>query len=201
MKSLSLIVSGSIVCLMSMPANAQNQTDYEALCRNRESYGFSQEECDRWIREQNQRSPTNSSGNGRSAVNSAFIGEKVYKMRLRDAPTGNIGQQSIFSPGDLDREEWVVVTLINNQRIKVRHATNVMNKFWGTRKWYDHPATAIRLCAIDGFDTSDCVTAQGDTIDLPEGKTINDVQIDFKYVEGGSVYTRTVQIAPGTLPD
>jgi len=46
-----------------MPANAQNQTDYEALCRNRESYGFSQEECDRWIREQNQRSPTNSSGN------------------------------------------------------------------------------------------------------------------------------------------
>jgi hypothetical protein len=27
------------------------------------------------------------------------------------------------------------------------------------------------------------------------------VQIDFKYVEGGSVYTRTVQIAPGTLPD
>jgi len=185
---------------MSMPANAQNQTDYEALCRNRESYGFSQEECDRWIREQNQRSPTNSSGN-RSAVNSAFIGEKVYKMRLRDAPTGNIGQQSIFSPGDLDREEWVVVTLINNQRVKVRHATNVMNKFWGTRKWYDHPATAIRLCAIDGFDTSDCVTAQGDTIDLPQGKTIHDVQIDFKYVEGGSVYTRTVQIAPGTLPD
>jgi hypothetical protein len=29
----------------------------------------------------------------------------------------------------------VVVTLINNQRVKVRHATNVMNKFWGTRKW------------------------------------------------------------------
>jgi hypothetical protein len=80
MKSLSLIVSGSIVCLMSMPANAQNQTDYEALCRNRESYGFSQEECDRWIREQNQRSPTNSSGNGRSAVNSAFIGEKVFDI-------------------------------------------------------------------------------------------------------------------------
>jgi len=198
MKSPSPIVLASIFCLMSMQVEAQ---DYEVLCRNRESYGFSQEECDRWIREQNQRSPTNSPGNGRSAVNSAFIGEKVYKLRLRDAPTGNIGQQSIFSPGDLDREEWVVVTLINNQRVKVRHATNVMNKFWGTRKWYDHPATAIRLCAIDGFDTSDCVTAQGDTIDLLEGKTINDVQIDFKYVEGGSVYTRTVQIAPGTLPD
>lgn len=77
MKSLSLIVSGSIVCLMSMQVEAQ---DYEVLCRNRESYGFSQEECDRWIREQNQRSPTNSPGNGRSAVNSAFIGEKVFDI-------------------------------------------------------------------------------------------------------------------------
>ncbi len=91
MKSPPPIVLASIFCLMSMQVEAQ---DYEALCRNRESYGFSQEECDRWIREQNQRSPTNSPGNGRSAVNSAFIGEKVYKLRLRDAPTGNIQQFS-----------------------------------------------------------------------------------------------------------
>jgi hypothetical protein len=201
MKSLSLIVSASILCLMSMQAEAQNQTDYEALCRNRESYGFSQEQCDRWIGEQKQRSPNNTSEYRQSTANPVVIGQKMYKLRLRDAATGNIGQRSIFSPGDLDREEWVVVTLINNQRVKVRHATNVMNKFWGNRQWYDHPATAIRLCTIDGFDTTDCVTAQGDTIDLPEGKTIHDVQIDFKYVEGGSVYTRSVQIAPGTLPD
>ena len=62
---------------MSMQVEAQ---DYEVLCRNRESYGFSQEECDRWIREQNQRSPANPSSNGRSAVNSAFIGEKVFDI-------------------------------------------------------------------------------------------------------------------------
>jgi hypothetical protein len=119
---------------------------------------------------------------------------RVYKLRLRDAATGNFRQGNIFSPGDKDREEWIVVTVINNQQIKVRHATNIENKFWGTRQWYDHPALAIRICAVEQFDLNDCQTTQGDTVILPEGKTIHELQIDFKYSEGGALYTRSVQI-------
>lgn len=119
---------------------------------------------------------------------------RVYKLRLRDAATGNYKQGNIFSPGDKDREEWIVVTVINNEQIQVRHATNTENKFWGTRKWFDHPALAIRICAVDQFDLNDCQTAQGDTVIFPEGKTIHDLQIDFKYSEGGVLSTRSVQI-------
>jgi hypothetical protein len=117
----------------------------------------------------------------------------VYKIRLRDAATGNARQWSFFSPGDADREEWVVVT-VTGKLVKVRHATNIENKLWGNRQWYDHPATALRICDASQFEALNCQTVQGDTILLPEGKTIHDVQIDFKYSEGGGIYTRSVQI-------
>lgn len=129
-----------------------------------------------------------------NASNEEEADTRVYKLRLRDAATGNFKQGNIFSPGDKDREEWIVVTVINNEQIQVRHATNIENKFWGTRKWFDHPALAIRICAVDQFDLNDCQTAQGDTVIFPEGKTIHDLQIDFKYSEGGVLSTRSVQI-------
>ena len=161
--------------------------NYENACN---AYGFNEEQCADW-KEQNTR--YNASKN--------ISQELVYKIRLRDAATGNVNQEGIFSPGDKDREEWVVVTLINNQQVKVRHATNIQNKFWGTRQWYDHPAIAIRICDVNQFDYSDCLNSQGDIAVLPEGKTIHDVQIDFKYSEGGAIYTRSVQISPDAEPD
>jgi len=130
----------------------------------------------------------------------AIAQEAVYKVRLRDVSTGNANQASVFSSGDLDREEWVVVTVVDNKQVKVRHSTSVKNKFWGTRQWHDHPATALRVCVSDGFDKKDCQTATSDTVALPAGKSIYDVAIDFKYSEGGNLYTRSVQLTPEVKP-
>lgn len=131
----------------------------------------------------------------------AIAQEAVYKVRLRDVATGNANQASVFSSGDLDREEWVVVTVVDNKQLKVRHSTSVKNKIWGTRQWYDHPATALRVCLSDGFDKKDCQTTNGDTVPIPPGKSVYDLAIDFKYSEGGSIYTRSFQLTPEVKPE
>ena len=183
----AVIFSTSLLFVSTFPVNVQaSNINYENACR---ANGFNEEQCQKWMETNAQFEKSNN-----------ITSELVYKIRLRDAATGNVRQGGIFSPGDKDREEWVVVTVINNQQIKLRHATNIENKFWGTRQWYDHPAIAIRICDINQFDSSDCQNSQGDTAILPDGKSIHDFQIDFKYSEGGAIYTRSVQIASNAKP-
>jgi hypothetical protein len=130
---------------------------------------------------------------------SAQAAEEIYKVKLTDQ-TGSFGQGSVLSSSDLDRGEWVVLTVTDGKTLKVKHTTNTMNKFWGTRKWFDHPATAVRICLSDGFETKDCQTAEGDTIALPAGKKIHDFQIDLKYTERETVYKRSLQVAKDLKP-
>lgn len=130
---------------------------------------------------------------------SAQAAEEIYKVKLSDQ-TGSFGQGSVFSSSDMDRGEWVVLTVTDGKTLKVKHTTNTMNKFWGTRKWFDHPATAVRICLSDGFETKDCQTAEGDTIELPAGKKIHDFQIDLKYTERETVYKRSLQVAKDMKP-
>lgn len=186
MKSKPLILLSSIFLLTALEVNTQAQNiNYEYICKNPRSYGFTEEYCAEW-RQENPKKTINSR-------NPVSIQERVYKIRLRDAAIGNANQWGFLSPGDADREEWVVVT-VRGEQVKIRHATNIMNKFWGNRQWYDHPAIAIRICTADQFEATDCQTAKGDAITLPEGTSIHDVQIDFKFSEGGAVSTRSVQI-------
>jgi hypothetical protein len=130
---------------------------------------------------------------------SAQAAEEIYKVKLSDQ-TGSFGQGSVFSSSDMDRGEWVVLTITDGKMLKVKHTTNTMNKFWGTRKWFDHPATAVRICLSDGFETKDCQTAEGDTIELPAGKKVHDFQIDLKYTERETVYKRSLQVAKDMKP-
>ena len=185
LKNTFLLACICIVTGFSNISRASN-IDYENACN---SYGFNEEQCEEWQVKNKAFEQSRNRGT-----------ELVYKIRLRDAATGNIRQGGIFSPGDKDREEWVVVTLIDNQEVKIRHATNIENKFWGTRQWYDHPAIAIRVCDVTLFDSNECLTTEGDTTLLPEGKTIHDVQFDFKYSEGGAIYTRSIQIGSDAKP-
>jgi hypothetical protein len=129
----------------------------------------------------------------------AQAAEEIYKVKLTDQ-TGSLGQGSVLSSSDLDRGEWVVLTVTDGKTLKVKHTTNTMNKFWGTRKWFDHPATAVRICLSDGFETKDCQTAEGDTIALPAGKKVHDFQIDLKYTERETVYKRSLQVAKDIKP-
>jgi hypothetical protein len=129
----------------------------------------------------------------------AQAAEEIYKVKLTDQ-TGSFGQGSVLSSSDLDRGEWVVLTVTDGKTLKVKHTTNTMNKFWGTRKWFDHPATAVRICLSDGFETKDCQTTEGDTIALPAGKKVHDFQIDLKYTERETVYKRSLQVAKDLKP-
>jgi hypothetical protein len=134
-----------------------------------------------------------------AVATTAQAAEEIYKVKLTDQ-TGSFGQGSVLSSSDLDRGEWVVLTVTDGKTLKVKHTTNTMNKFWGTRKWFDHPATAVRICLSDGFETKDCQTAEGDTIALPAGKKVHDFQIDLKYTERETVYKRSLQVAKDMKP-
>jgi hypothetical protein len=129
----------------------------------------------------------------------AQAAEEIYKVKLTDQ-SGSFNQGSVFSSNDLDRGEWVVLTVTDGKTLKVKHTTNTMNKFWGNRKWFDHPATALRVCLSDGFETKDCQSAEGDTIALPPGKQLHELQIDLKYIERDTVYKRSLQVAKETKP-
>ncbi len=50
-------------------------------------------------------------------------------------------------------------------------------------RWFDSPAVAVKACLgkVDSFETTDCVTTQGDTITLPIGADLSKYTFDFKY--------------------
>jgi hypothetical protein len=100
---------------------------------------------------------------------------------------------------DTSQQEWLVVT-VNGREVTIRHTTTTAN-FIGLRRWYDHPATSIRMCVTQGFQTVHCQMVEGDTIYLPEGVTIYDVVVDFKYIEGGLIKTRSFQLSPQLKPE
>ncbi|QFZ91779.2 hypothetical protein [Synechococcus elongatus] len=127
----------------------------------------------------------------------------VFKVRIRDAAVGNALQNSIFSPGDADREEWFRLTVDNGNSVSILHSTNIMNKFWGNRTWYDHPTSAIRACKASLFevDKTSCIISESDKIILPEGSTVYDYSFDVRYEEGGVVSVKSLQLSKDRQPD
>jgi hypothetical protein len=136
----------------------------------------------------------------------AIAAEETYKIELREiaqpADNDTFAKKQGFGK-DRGRSEWAVVTVIDKKQVKIRHATRIQNMI-GMSKWFDHNVTAIRICNGEAFDTNDtkkdCTTHKGDIVDLPAGKTVNDVTFDFKFTEGGVPYTRSTQIAPELKP-
>jgi sulfur carrier protein ThiS len=123
---------------------------------------------------------------------------EVFKLQVvSDGHSGTVPFTPI--PVDTSRQEWIVIT-VNGRKVQIRHSTTVAN-FVGMRSWFDHPATLIRLCVEEGFEHKNCQTTKGDTATLPKGKTIYDMGIDFKYVEGGVVVTRNFQLSPDFKPE
>jgi hypothetical protein len=126
--------------------------------------------------------------------------QQVYKLQVASAGGSNtIIPLPIPIPIDTSRQEWLVIQ-VDGQKVKIRHTTSIAN-FVGLRTWHDHPATMIRLCDGNGFELKNCKTTQGDTATLPKGKSIYDVVIDFKYVEGGLTLNKTFQLSPHLKPN
>lgn len=132
------------------------------------------------------------------------VAQEVYKLQI--ASDGRSGLSlpipiplPVPVPIDTSRQEWVVVTVADRQ-VTLRHTTSIANMI-GLRTWFDHPATSVRLCRTHEFELLDCSVAEGDTALLPEGATIYDVMIEFKYVESGLIHTHRFQLAEEFQPE
>jgi hypothetical protein len=131
----------------------------------------------------------------------AVAGEKedVYKLRLN--VQASIGSADGWNLNGAEaNEEWVVIKVKDNKEFNIYHATYLENKTWGTRRWFDHPVTAMRICLTDGFEKKDCKVVNSDTTTIPEGMTIHDLSIDFKYSESGRSFTKNITIAKDAKP-
>jgi hypothetical protein len=124
--------------------------------------------------------------------------EDTYKLRVNTQSTGNASGWSMN--GTEDSEEWVVLKVRENKSFQMYHSSLVMNKFWGTRQWFDHPVTSMRICLTDGFEKKDCQVVESDTSVIPTGKKLHDLSIDFKYSESGRSFTKNVSIAKDAKP-
>ncbi|MCY6494263.1 hypothetical protein [Leptolyngbya sp. GGD] len=140
-------------------------------------------------------------------IDRAIAAEETYKIELREISQPADNDSFASSMGfkkDRGRSEWAIVTVTNGKTVKIRHATRIANMI-GFSRWFDHKVTAIRTCNGESFDTNDtkkdCTITKGDTVTLPDGKTVNDVSFDFKYTEGGITYTRNVQVSSEMQPE
>jgi hypothetical protein len=124
--------------------------------------------------------------------------EDTYKLRVNTQSTGNASGWSMN--GTEDSEEWVVLKVKENKSFQMYHTSLVMNKMWGTRQWFDHPVTSMRICLTDGFEKKDCQVVESDTSTIPRGKKLHDLSIDFKYSESGRSFTKNVSIAKDAKP-
>jgi hypothetical protein len=124
---------------------------------------------------------------------------EVYKLRLN--VQSSIGSADMWNlNGSEANEEWVVIKVKNKKEFNIYHATYLENKTWGTRQWFDHPVTDMRICLTDGFEKKDCKIINSDTATIPEGMSIHDLSIDFKYSEAGRSFTKNITIAKDAKP-
>lgn len=125
--------------------------------------------------------------------------EEVYKIRLN--VQASIGSADTWSLNGAEaNEEWVVIKVKNSKEFKIYHTTYVENKTWGSRQWFDHPVTAMRICLTDGFEKKDCKVIDSDTSIIPEGMSLHNLSIDFKYSESGRSFTKNIVIAKDAKP-
>lgn len=126
--------------------------------------------------------------------------EKVYKVRLNTNPS--VGSVDIWNlNGREASEEWIVIKVTGNKQFKIYHSTYLVNKTWKTRQWFDHPVTAMKICLTDGFEKKDCKVVNSDTATIPEGASLHNLSIDFKYSESGRSFSRSIEIAKDIKPE
>lgn len=133
-------------------------------------------------------------------MSSSVQARQVYKLQVSSQAGGGFTLPLPVPLVSIDtsQQEWLVIT-VDELKVTIRHTTTTAN-FIGLRRWYDHPATSIRMCVTQGFQTVQCQMVEGDTIYLPEGVSIYDVVVDFKYIEGGLIKTRSFQLSPELKP-
>jgi hypothetical protein len=123
----------------------------------------------------------------------------TYKRRLPITLTNNDVVDG-YEANDGYHTSWVVVKVNSNREFKIYHTTHLTRGRLFSR-WFDHPVTAMKICLTDGFDASNCKVVNSDTATIPEGKTISDLSISFKYTESGKEYRDTLTIPRDAKPE
>ncbi len=136
-----------------------------------------------------------------SSSSLALAGDKseTYKLRINTKSSNSTDTWSLA--GVEANEEWAVIKVKDGKEFKIYHSTLLANKTWGTRQWFDHPVTAMRVCQTDGFEKKDCQVIESDTMTMPKGMSIHNLSIDFKYSESGQSFTKNVTVAKDAKPE
>jgi hypothetical protein len=134
-----------------------------------------------------------------TSVNSSTQPEVTYKRRLPITLTNNDVVDTLYA-NDGNYSSWAVVKINSKREFKIYHTTHLTRGMLVSR-WFDHPVTAMKICMTDGFDASDCKVVDGDTAMIPEGKTISNLSISFKYTESGKEYRETLNIPKDAKPE
>jgi hypothetical protein len=136
-----------------------------------------------------------------SSSSIAVAGEKsdTYKLRIDSKSSASTDTWSLS--GSEANEEWAVIRVKDGREFKIYHSTLLVNKTWGTRQWFDHPVTAMKVCLTDGFEKKDCQVVESDTMKMPKGMSIHNLSIDFKYSESGRSFTKNVTVAKDAKPE
>jgi hypothetical protein len=131
----------------------------------------------------------------------ALAGDKpdTYKLRINSKSSASTDTWSLS--GVEANEEWAVIKVKDGKEFKIYHSTLLANKTWGTRQWFDHPVTAMKVCQTDGFEKKDCQVVESDTMVMPKGMSIHNLSIDFKYSESGQSFTKNVTVAKDAKPE
>jgi hypothetical protein len=120
------------------------------------------------------------------------------RQRYRSTQPTNFGHSRSFVRQSARNR---VIKVKGNKEFKIYHTTYLENKTWGTRQWFDHPVTDMRICMTDGFEKKDCKVVNSDTANIPEGMSLHNLSIDFKYSESGRSFTKNVTVAKDAKPE
>lgn len=118
----------------------------------------------------------------------------VYKIKLP-------GPSAWAAPSQPSK--WVVLDVVDGRNVVLRQSTLVVDGFTGFSKWWDHPVTASRACKRDtqGWsDPVDCVTGNGNLIQLPEGASPFTYIYELKWEEAGQTQSATVKLQESDKP-
>jgi hypothetical protein len=130
----------------------------------------------------------------------AFAGEKSDTYKLRIDTKSSVSTDTWSLSGFEANEEWAVIK-VKGREFKIYHSTLLVNKTWGSRQWFDHPVTAMKVCLTDGFEKKDCQVIESDTMTMPKGISIHNLSIDFKYSESGRSFTKNITVAKDAKPE
>jgi hypothetical protein len=120
-------------------------------------------------------------------------------VHASDAWAGTVTTYRISLSGNWWRSfyTFIVVDVTSNGLVSPRYVEhdNAFGTFKSAgAKWFDFPATAVRVCpkGSGSWDKNDgCITSESKSLQLPPGADKNNFRFDFKYSQNGATHEKS----------